>query len=155
MHPLYRKAVVLEGIVRDAAKRVHRYFGPGLLESVYRRCLAYELRRHGHRAEEEKRIVFRYGDLEFEDLLRADIVVDDCFIIELKSHAGHIALEERMQLLTYLKAANLPLGSVINFGVANLEGSGIRSVILAGANNEEVPSGGAVPSVPNMPGRTV
>ena len=79
---------VLERIatdVVDASVKLHKRLGPGLLESVYEAILARELERRGHRVERQKPIPIRYEDLQFDEGFRADLVVDGCFIVELKS----------------------------------------------------------------------
>ena len=85
MHPLYSKADALSGQVIGAAMEVHREKGPGLIESIYDRCLVHELFLRGHEAVNQKAVRISYKDLTFEEPLRFDILVDDCLLIELKS----------------------------------------------------------------------
>ena len=72
-------------IVVDAAFRVHSRLGPGLLESVYEATLAYELRKRGLNVRRQVAIPIRYDDLEFEEGFRADLIVEDLVIVEIKS----------------------------------------------------------------------
>ncbi|MBD2384267.1 GxxExxY protein [Cylindrospermum sp. FACHB-282] len=99
----------------DAAYKVHKTLGPGLLESVYQKVLEYELHKRGLRVEAEQPIPVVYERVHLEVGFRADLIVEDKVIIELKSvetiHPVH-----KKQLLTYLCLANKRLGLLINFG---------------------------------------
>ncbi len=134
MHPLYEQSAAISHDVIAAAIEVQRHFGVGLLESIYRRSLAHELRLRGHKAMEETMLTYNYKGLIFEDRFRADIIVDDCLIIEVKATEQNNPELFKMQLLTYLKVANIPLGLVINFGIPMLARNGIATAILKGAN---------------------
>jgi GxxExxY protein len=102
-------------IVVDAAYRVHSRLGPGLLESVYEATLAYELRKRGLSVRRQQAIPIVYDDLEFDEGFRADLIVNDLVIIELKS-VEEVARVHKKQLLTYLRLADKRLGYLINFG---------------------------------------
>lgn len=102
-------------IVIDAAYRVHTRLGPGLLEKVYERTLAYELKKRGLKVVVQKPIPISYDDLEFDEGYRADIIVEDLVILELKSVEQVIPVHKK-QLLTYLRLASKRLGLLINFG---------------------------------------
>jgi GxxExxY protein len=102
-------------IVVDAAYRVHSRLGPGLLESVYEVTLAYELRKRGLSVRRQQAIPIVYDDLEFDEGFRADLIVNDLVIIELKS-VEEVARVHKKQLLTYLRLADKRLGYLINFG---------------------------------------
>ncbi len=94
---------------------VHRELGPGLLESVYQRCLAIELRGRGHRVETEIPIPVMYkGNLVQLDGFRVDVMVDDAVVVELKS-VGEIIDLHKKQLLTYLKLTGKQVGLLLNF----------------------------------------
>ena len=136
MHPDYERADVILQDVTLACEEVLDHLGPGLLESVYEECLAHELRLRGHNVEKEKRITINYKGHEFNHILRADLIVDECVILELKSIESAIRVEHRMQLLSYLKIINYPLGQIINFGATNT--CRYRRVILSNANLPEV-----------------
>ena len=112
----------------DAAYKVHKDTGPGLLESVYEVILAHELRGRGHDVKRQVPIGIRYEDLEIADAFRADLVVDDLIIVELKS-VEEIQPVHKKQLLTYLRLTNRRLGFVINFG-APLIKEGLIRIIL-------------------------
>ncbi len=101
--------------VVDAAFRIHTRLGPGLLESVYEAVLAYELRKRGLRVVRQKPIPVVYEEVRLDEGFRADLVVEDKVIIELKSVEA-IAHVHKKQVLTYLRLSNLKLGLLINFG---------------------------------------
>ncbi len=132
MHLKYPKAEEVIQDIHDAAEEVLRVIGPGLLEIVYEQCLLRELELRGHRIEKEKQVTICYKGHQFIHLLRADLIVDDCVVIELKSVEGNIRPEFRMQLLSYMKLLDVPLGLVINFGATSA--TRYRRVILAGAD---------------------
>ena len=116
----------LSGAIVDAAVAVHSRLGPGLLESAYRECLAYELRKRGHYVAQEVPMPLRYDGVILEVGYRMDLLVDDQVVLELKAtdgiHPVHVA-----QLLTYLKLAGKPLGILLNFH-APLMKKGIRRI---------------------------
>ena len=100
----------------DAAFKVHKQFGPGLLESAYQACHAYELRKRGRIVQTELKLPINYDGQEFDEGYRIDEFVDHLVIIENKSvdeiHPIHMA-----QLITYLKLKNCKLGFLINWNV--------------------------------------
>jgi GxxExxY protein len=99
----------------DAAFRIHTQLGPGLLESVYEAVLAYELRKRGLRVERQRAIPVVYEEVRLDEGFRADLVVEDKVIIELKSVEA-VARVHKKQVLTYLRLSGLKLGLLINFG---------------------------------------
>ena len=101
--------------VVDAAYRVHVGLGPGLLESVYEIVLARELQKRGLDVVRQRPIPIIYDGLQFEVGFRADLVVQDLVIVEIKS-VEMLAPFRKKQLLTYLRLANKELGLLINFG---------------------------------------
>lgn len=111
----------------DAAYKVHTIFGPGLLESAYEAILAYELRKRGLRVALQQAIPIVYEDVNLEVGYRADLIVEDKVIVELKS-VEKVAPVHHKQLLTYLKLADKRLGLLINFGEALIK-NGIRRVV--------------------------
>jgi iron complex transport system substrate-binding protein len=111
----------------DCAYHIHRVLGPGLLESVYEMVLVKSLERRGFRVECQKPISFTYDDMTFSDAFRADVLVEDKLLIELKS-VENIAPVHAKQLLTYLRLMNLPLGLLLNFGAATLK-DGVQRVV--------------------------
>ncbi|MCK9532941.1 MAG: GxxExxY protein [Gammaproteobacteria bacterium] len=117
----------LSGEVIGAAIEVHRHLGPGLLESVYRRCLLRELELRGLRATEEAPVRAVYKGLSFDAAYRMDILVEDKLAVELKV-VERLAPVHEAQLLSYLRLAELPLGLLINFHVRQLS-AGVKRVI--------------------------
>ena len=114
-------------IVVDAAIKVHRALGPGLLESVYEIVLAHELAKRGLKVERQVPIPIEYDGLKFQEGFRADIVVEEKIIVELKS-VENIQPVHKKQLLTYLRLADMRLGLLVNFGSALLK-DGISRVV--------------------------
>ena len=117
----------LAKIVVDAAYRVHTQLGPGLLETVYEIALMHELKKRGLKAERQVPVSIRYDDVVFDEGFRADLIVEDKLILELKS-VEQIAAVHKKQLLTYLRLADKRLGLLINFG-AELIKDGISRVV--------------------------
>jgi GxxExxY protein len=111
----------------DAAFRVHRALGPGLLESIYEVCLAYELEKMGLRVRRQMVLPVMYDGVRLDAGLRIDLLVEDVVIIEVKAVEKHHPLFEA-QLLTYLKLTHLQLGLLINFNVTLLK-DGIKRVV--------------------------
>jgi GxxExxY protein len=107
--------------------KVHEHFGPGLLESVYKACLALELREAGLKIETTRRVALIYKSLTLDSFYCPDIVVNDTVIVELKTvemvTSVHIA-----QIITYLRLMNLPVGLLMNFKVPLLA-RGVRRVV--------------------------
>jgi GxxExxY protein len=114
-------------IVFDCALKVHKTLGPGLLESAYEECLFYELKKTNLKVEKQKSLPLIYEEVKLEVGYRIDIIIEDKFIIEIKSvetlNDVHLA-----QLLTYLKLTDCKLGLLINFNVKFLK-EGVRRVI--------------------------
>jgi GxxExxY protein len=101
--------------VVDAAYKIHTTLGPGLLESVYERVLSYELTKRGLNHVRQKPIPIVYETEKFDEGFRADVVVEEKVIIELKSVEA-IERVHNKQLLTYIRLADKRLGLLINFG---------------------------------------
>ncbi|MFK8056195.1 MAG: GxxExxY protein [Saprospiraceae bacterium] len=100
--------------ILNACIKVHRTLGPGLFESVYEGCLAYELEELGYEVRKQVVIPIQYGDLKFEGGFKLDLLVNELVIIELKS-VSEIQPIHRTQLVTYLKLAEKRLGILVNF----------------------------------------
>lgn len=117
----------LSKIILDSAIQVHRALGPGLLESAYQKCLAYEVELKGLHVDTEKGLPLIYKDVEMEVGYRVDIFVNHKVIIEIKSvdtlNDIHLA-----QVLTYLKLSESKLGLLINFNTKLLK-DGFRRVV--------------------------
>jgi len=104
-------------IVVDAAIAVHRELGPGLLESVYEAVLARELKDRGLNAERQVPVPIELRGMRFDEGFRADIIVENKLILELKS-VETVSNAHKKQLLTYLKLSHKRLGFLLNFGEA-------------------------------------
>jgi len=105
--------------ITGLAIKVHRELGPGLLESVYEKCLKYELLNEGFDVKQQMIVPIQYGEIEFNSELRLDLLVNDCIIVELKAvetvHPVHEA-----QLISYMKLLKKPQGLLINFHTDNI-----------------------------------
>ena len=97
-----------------AAIEVHKRLGPGLLESAYRICLAYELRKRGFEVVEEQPVPVIYDDVKLECGFRADLVVNGQVVVELKAKSA-IHPVDKAQVLSHLRLLNLRFGLLINF----------------------------------------
>lgn len=104
----------LSKIIVNTAYQIHTELGPGLLESVYEEIMDYELRKLNLNVERQKAIPVIWNDLKMQLGFRADLIVNNKVIIELKS-VENIAMVHPKQVLTYLKLTNLKLGLLINF----------------------------------------
>ena len=111
----------------DAAYKIHVKTGPGLLESAYEAMLVYELRKRGLHVQQQQPIPLIYEDVQLSVGYRADLIVNDLVIVELKSVENVVRVHKK-QLLTYLKLADKRLGLLINFG-APLIKQGISRVV--------------------------
>ena len=111
-----------------AAIEVHRQLGPGLLESSYETCLAYELEARGLTIERQKPLPIVYKEIHLEHGYRIDILVNQLVIVELKVVDAITAVHEA-QMLSYLKFSGCKVGLLINFNVALLKDGGIRRFI--------------------------
>lgn len=114
--------------VIGAAIEVHRTLGPGMLESVYHRCLCHEMTLRGIPHESLAKLPIRYKGLELGDALVMDVVVDGRLVLELKS-VDHLDGIHEAQLLTYLRLSGLRLGLLMNFNVRFLK-DGVRRRVL-------------------------
>ena len=114
-------------IVLSRAIRLHRDLGPGLLESVYELLLADDLKRQGLSVEQQMPVPLEYNGRRFEPGFRADILVENEVILELKSVEA-VSNAHKKQLLTYLRLSGLRLGFLLNFGAAMLKDGITRTV---------------------------
>jgi GxxExxY protein len=117
------------GAIIETAIEIHRRLGPGLLESVYRKVLAYELRKHGFEVLEEWPIAVHWDEVQMDVGFRADLIVNNIVIVELKS-IEKVSPDHMKTLLTHIRLADKRIGMLINFGEEVLKG-GIHRV----ANN--------------------
>jgi GxxExxY protein len=114
-------------MVLDACFAVHRELGPGLLESVYEAALAHDLQTRGLRVRRQVPAPIRYKGREFEEGFRADVIVEDRVILELKS-VEKIVGAHKKQIQTYLRLTGLKLGYLLNFGEAFMKDGITRAV---------------------------
>jgi len=108
------------GKIINVAMHIHRKLGPGLLESVYQAILAYELRKGGLDVQSEAAIPVTWDNVRIDLGFRADLIVENSVIVELKS-LEEVAPVHKKQVLTYLKVTGLSVGLLINFGEATLK----------------------------------
>ena len=118
----------LTGKVIGAAIEVHRHLGPALLESTYQQCLAHELVLRGINFTLETPLPVYYKGTNLDCGYRADVLVENCLVIELKA-IEKIASIHEAQLLTYMKHAEAPVGLIINFNCKLLK-DGIKRFVL-------------------------
>ena len=107
---------------------VHKNLGPGLLESTYERCLAYELNAKGLKYETQKEIPIEYKGIKLDAGYRIDIMVENSVILELKSVEKILPIHEA-QILTYMKLAETRTGLLINYNVLKVK-DGIKRFVL-------------------------
>jgi GxxExxY protein len=114
---------IVHQVIRCAIE-VHRVLGPGLLESVYRDCLADEVQASGLRIETERLVPIQYKGRRLKSTLRLDLAVEECVIVEVKAvetlHPVHSA-----QVISYLKLSGCPAGLLLNFNSVLLK-NGLR-----------------------------
>ena len=120
----------LSNVIINAALKIHKAIGPGLLESAYEELLCYELKQMDLDVKQQLPIDLKYGELHVTHCYRLDLMVNDCIILELKSVRTLDDIHMK-QLLTYLRLTGKPLGLVINFNECLLK-NGIRRVINSG-----------------------
>lgn len=111
----------------DAALKLHKALGPGLLESVYETVLAAKLIERGHLVAQQCPIDIEYEGLRFQGAFRADLIVNDSVLVEIKS-LERLAPVHGKQVLTYLRLLKQPLGLLINFGGETLK-EGLRRIV--------------------------
>jgi iron complex transport system substrate-binding protein len=122
----------IERLAREAVDcgfKIHTELGPGLLESVYEGLLSRMLEKRGFRIERQKPISFEFDGVTYDDAFRTDLLVDRALLIEVKS-VEKTAPVHIKQVLTYLRLTKLPLGLLMNFGMATFK-EGVQRI----ANN--------------------
>ena len=135
MHPLYEKANKLSSEVIGAAIEVHQEKGPGLIESIYERCVLRDLELPSIPATTQKLVCIEYKGLVFNEPLRFDLLVNECLLVELKA-VEILHPSSKAQLFSYMKLLNIPIGLLINFHEPVLK-NGISRMILPGANQTQ------------------
>lgn len=126
--PIADRAERVASALIDAAIKVHRVLGPGLLESVYEACLCYELSKRGIPFRRQVDMPVRYEEVFIETGFRIDVLADECVIAELKTAESIIPIHEA-QLLTHLRLANVRLGFILNFNVPLMK-QGIKRTVV-------------------------
>jgi GxxExxY protein len=117
----------ITGRIIGAAIEVHKTPGPGLLESAYEACLAYELRQLGYKVEQQKPLSIIYKDVKLDCGYRLDLVVEDAVIAEIKA-IEQLASIHDAQLISYLRLADKRVGLLINFHVQLLK-NGVKRIV--------------------------
>lgn len=117
----------ITGDVLDTALRLHRELGPGLLESVYEALLAARLQQLGYHVESQKMIGVEFEGIRFDAAFRADLLVDERLLVELKS-VERLTPVHSKQVLTYLRLMRQPVGLLINFGGSTLK-EGVKRIV--------------------------
>ena len=107
---------------------IHKNLGPGLLESVYEKCLAYELSERGHTIAVQQEIPIVYRNIGFESGFRADLIVENKVLVELKA-IDQLLPVHHAQVITYLKLTGMGTGLLINFNVSLLK-DGLKRISL-------------------------
>jgi GxxExxY protein len=136
MHQRYEEANRLSRQVIGAAIEVHRILGPGLLESIYERCLTRELELRGISAVNQKKVLIDYKGFTFEEALRFDILVEGCLLVEVKAVEGVLPVHKAVAM-SYMKLLDVPLGLILNFHEVKVV-EGMSRLILPGAGLPDV-----------------
>ncbi|MCP5101522.1 MAG: GxxExxY protein [Chloroflexi bacterium] len=118
----------LTSLIIGGAIEVHRQLGPGLLESAYETCLAYELNEYGLQVERQKALPIVYKDVHLDHGYRIDLLVNQKVVVELKV-VDEITAVHEAQILSYLKFSGCKVGLLLNFNVTLLKDGGIRRFI--------------------------
>jgi GxxExxY protein len=123
---VYLKDLVYK--VNGAAIKIHKALGPGLLESVYHKCMVHELTYRNISFKTELPVLIKYDGLEIDSGLRCDLLVENSLVVEFKAVEKilpiHIA-----QLMTYMKLLNLPMGLIINFNCIHIFTHGQKTIV--------------------------
>ena len=117
----------ITSVIVQAGIEIHRALGPGLLESVYRSCMKYELQLHGLRVVTEQPVTIRYKDLRLDGSYRLDLLVHDVVIVEIKSIETLLPVHAA-QVLSYMRLMDKRLGLLMNFNVPQMV-KGIKRII--------------------------
>ena len=126
--PLSEEEERIGKAIVDAAYKVHKSLGPGLLEKIYEVCFAYELEKRGYNVQRQVDIPITYDGIVFDEGLRLDVLVENLVISELKA-VDQVNPVWEAQILSHLKLTKLRLGYLINFNVQTIK-QGIKRFIL-------------------------
>lgn len=135
MHPKYQRADEFSRLAIGAAIEVHRLKGPGLIESIYEKCIMRELFLQSIQAAQQIRVPIEYKGLVFEEPLRLDVMVEEHLILELKVVENVLPIH-KAKLMSYMKLLDIPVGLIINFHSLRLV-DGVHRMILPGANQPD------------------
>jgi GxxExxY protein len=135
MHPQFEQAHLLSRQVIGAAIEVHRVLGPGLLESIYERCLVRELELRGIASVSQQKVTIDYKGFKFVETLRFDVLVEGCLLVEVKAVENVLPVHKAIAM-SYMKLLSIPLGLIINFHDVKLA-DGVSRLILPGAGPSE------------------
>ena len=124
----------LTGVIIGAAIEVHRCLGPGLLESAYETCLAYELQAKGLHVERQKPLPITYKDVHLDHGYRIDLLIEDEVVVEIKAVDALMPIHQA-QVLSYLRFSGCKIGLLLNFNVTLLKKDGIRRLVLSARDN--------------------
>jgi|SRR5690606_5287007 len=105
--------------ITGCAIKVHKTLGPGLLESIYEKCLKYELEKNGYTVNQQMRVSIIYDEIDIDYELKVDLFVNSGVVVELKTVEAILPIHEA-QLLTYMNLLNCPQGLLINFNTTNI-----------------------------------
>src|SRR5580704_4597064 len=132
MHPRFEKADRLSRQAIGAAIEVHRILGPGLLESIYEKCLLREFELRGIPVLNQEHVRIEYKGVAFTEKRKFDLLVDGALLVEIKA-VQEVLPVHKAQLLSYMKLLDMPLGLVFNFHEIKLV-DGVSRLVLPGAN---------------------
>ena len=118
-HKTKKQVTQLSYEIIGYAIKVHKALGPGLLESVYEKCLKHELIKNGYNVKSQLSVPIKYDTIEMEADLRLDLIVEDTVVVEIKAVENTLPVHEA-QLMTYMKLLEKPQGLLINFYVDNI-----------------------------------
>ena len=113
--------------IMGCAIEVHKELGPGLLESIYEKCLTYELRNKGYKVGNQVTVPIIYKEISLVSNVRLDLLVNDTIVVEIKS-VQHLLPVHQAQLLTYMRLLEKPQGILLNFNSYNITKSSIPLV---------------------------
>lgn len=132
MHPKYQQADQLSREIIGAAIEVHRLMGPGLLESIYQKCLVHELELRHVPCVCQDRVQVDYKGITFIEELKFDLLAGGCVLVELKA-VQEVHPIHKAQLLSYMKLLDVPVGLLLNFHALRLV-DGMSRMTLQGAD---------------------
>ena len=114
--------------VNGAAIEVHKHLGPGLLESIYHKCMIQELSLRGINFQSELTIPIEYKGLELESDLRCDLYIEECLVLELKA-SDKVLPVHVAKLMSYMNLLEAPMGLMINYNVVNIYNEGQKTYV--------------------------